>query len=953
MQSERWSRIQDLYERAQKIDESERTGFLDEVCAGDADLRREVESLLGYAAEAENFMEAAPSAADSDVLPEGRELGAYRIVSLLGAGGMGKVYLAKDTRLGRTVAVKVLAHEKVADAERKRRFLQEARAASALNHPNIVTLYDIASDSGIDFLVMEYIEGESLHKRIPRRGLPINQALSYATQIVSALAAAHAAGIVHRDIKPANVVVTGNGQVKVLDFGLAKLSEALESSDPDAPTEATRTQKGVVLGTAAYMSPEQASGKPVDARSDIFAVGVVLYEMLTGVRAFDRGSVLATLGAVMYEEPAPLGEIVKTATPELSRIVERCLRKDPDRRIQTMADLKVALGELQEAPKSSGTATVILDKPRRRWVPLVAVSLVAVAAASAIFLLTRSETPPAALAAVVKPLTSVNGWEVGPSWSPDGAMVVFGNNANGNMDLFMMPSAGGEPVPLTNTPYDEVMPRWSPDFKYLAYVADPGTGAKVYLKPPLGVGGERLLAEAGLPTLDPFASSLPVLGTNPWSNDSQQLLYSRVTDSGGSAVWRIDVATKQQTQLTFPEPGGRDNGATWSFDGTRIAFNGRRAGRFGLWTIPAAGGEPSFVTEESQGAAAWSADSNRLVFISDRTGFRNVWEIDVVLGSLRQITSGPSWDQYPIVSRGGRLAYVSFGHQVDLYSIGSEPPHAEERLTFHSGENFMPSFSPNGRKLAYQSDRTGNTEIHLLDLDTKTERNLTDHPASDLTPEWSPDGREIVFISSRQGKPQVWVMDSEGGSPRLLTSHTVPADPRGWTTGPIAPRWSPDGKAIAFRALTESKDALWVVNVDGTNAKQILERVLYFDWYDSRHIIFLRRGANGPTQVHAVDILTNSETLLLPDPSIEFAVSRDRTKLLYTHAVSHFNMNLWFLPLRPGANGMPMPSGKPQQVTNGRSLWHVHKGEWSPDGKRIVYTRDADQGDVYTIENYR
>jgi Tol biopolymer transport system component len=223
----------------------------------------------------------------------------------------------------------------------------------------------------------------------------------------------------------------------------------------------------------------------------------------------------------------------------------------------------------------------------------------------------------------------------------------------------------------------------------------------------------------------------------------------------------------------------------------------------------------------------------------------------------------------------------------------------------------------------------------------------------DLTPDWSPDGGQIVFISSRMGKPQVWIMDSEGGSPRLLSNHTVPVPTGGWTSGRVAPRWSPDGELIAFTAATERNEALWVVKADGSNAREVLSDVLYFDWYDNRHIVFLRRGENGLTQVHAVDLVNGDETLLSPDPSIEFAVSRDRTKLLYTHAVSHFNMNLLFLPLRPSPSGMPLPDGKPQQVTNGRSLWHVHKGAWSPDGKTIVYTRDADQGDVYTIENYR
>jgi Tol biopolymer transport system component len=955
--SERWRRIEDLYHRAQQHDESQRAAFLDDACAGDEGLRREVNSLLGYAPEAECFMEApvsfeADTDDDSASLAEGRELGSYKIISLLGAGGMGKVYQCKDTRLGRTVAIKVLAREKVADAERKRRFMQEARAASALNHPNIVALYDIARDADIDFLVMEYVDGEALHRRISPRGLPLQEALAYGTQIVSALVAAHAAGIVHRDIKPANVMITDKGQVKVLDFGLAKLAEAAAPASQDSPTEVTRSQKGIILGTAAYMSPEQATGKTVDARSDIFAVGVVLYEMLTGRRAFDRGTVLATLGAVLYEEPAPLSSIVKTAPPELVRIVERCLRKDPDRRIQTMADLKVALEELQESLKAPAPTAQLQAAPRRSWVRWTAAVLVVLAVASTVFILTRPEGPPAVLGAVVKPMTSINGWEVAPSWSPDGTLITFSNNKDGNMDLFMMSTAGGDPKQLTQTPYDEVAPRWSPDFRYLAYAADPGTGASVYLIPALG-GQERKLADTGLPSLERFADSLQVLGSVPWSPDGQELLYSKATPSGGTAVWKINIATRQESQLTLPGPGESDNNATWSYDGTRIAFDRIGGEGYSLWVVPAAGGNARLISKENAfGSSSWSADSNRILFISARTGFLNVWEIEVDSGRLRQITSGPSWDQFPVVSRAGRLAYVSFGHQVDLYSAQYESA-VEQRLTFHSHESFFPSFAPDGASLVYQSDRTGNPEIWLRNADG-SERNLTENPAIDITPDWSPKSREIVFISNRGGKAQVWIMDSEGGPIRLLTDEAVPQTMGGWASGSIAPRFSPDGSSIGFIAATERGNAFWVVDRDGGNARAVLDGVMYFDWYrDSRRVIFVRRGNNGLTDVRALDLVSREETLLLPDPAIELAVSRDGTKLLYTHSLSHFNMNLWVLPLRANPNGMPTRAGDPKQVTDGRSLWHVHKGQWTPDGKTFAYTRDADQGDIYTIENYR
>jgi eukaryotic-like serine/threonine-protein kinase len=300
---------------------------------------------------------------DSDALI-GKLLSHYRIVETLGEGGMGVVYKARDMHLDRFVAIKVLPADRVGNPERSRRFEQEAKSASALNHPNIITVYDIANEEGIDFIAMEYVPGRALNRLIPRRGLPLGDALKYAVQIADALAAAHAAGIVHRDLKPANVMVSGAeeqgrpGLVKVLDFGLAKLLEKADNSDLEL-TESLRsegfsTQEGTIVGTISYMSPEQAEGKKVDARSDIFSFGALLYEMVTGRKAFLGDSKVSTLSAILREDPKPISQVVEGTPHELERIIGRCLRKNPERRFQTAADLKVALEELKEE-SDSGT----------------------------------------------------------------------------------------------------------------------------------------------------------------------------------------------------------------------------------------------------------------------------------------------------------------------------------------------------------------------------------------------------------------------------------------------------------------------------------------------------------------------------------------------------------------------------------------------------------------------
>jgi serine/threonine-protein kinase len=332
----------------------------------------------------------------------GKTVSHYRIIEKLGGGGMGVVYKAEDTRLKRTIALKVLPPDRVADPNRKRRFIQEAQAASALNHPNIITIHDIDEAEGVHFIAMEYVQGKTLDRLIARHGLRVNEALKYAVQMAAALAKAHSAGIVHRDLKPTNVMATDDGLVKVLDFGLAKLTEAVPTGEAEtAATAGPVTEEGTIVGTVGYMSPEQAEGKPVDARSDIFSFGSVLYEMLTGQRAFQGETKASTIAAILREEPKPLSQVAEGLPREVDRLVKRCLRKDREHRFQTMADLKVALeelkeesdsGELAEAPAAGAVLVPApAGRPRgallRRWVLLLACAAAVLAIAAGLYLL--------------------------------------------------------------------------------------------------------------------------------------------------------------------------------------------------------------------------------------------------------------------------------------------------------------------------------------------------------------------------------------------------------------------------------------------------------------------------------------------------------------------------------------------------------------------------------------
>ncbi len=354
MNPDRWRQIEDLYHAALELDPAPRAAFLAAACRDDEPLRKEVESLLSQEEKPAELLDSPLGKIAAGVLAAvqpkpGMQFGPYQILALLGVGGMGEVYRAKDTRLERVVALKFLPSDRLADSERKRRFLLEARTVAGLNHPNIVVFHDLASAVGRDFLLLEYVEGQRLDKLTPSHVMPVRDALFHAIQIADGLAAAHLAGVVHRDLKPANIMVTEAGVVKVLDFGLAKFVEPVRAVPRESAAtlseETPGTTEGTVLGTINYMSPEQAEGKRVDARSDIFSFGAVLYEMVTGRRAFQGDSSLSTLSAILRGDPMPIPQVVPRA---LERLILRCLRKDPRQRFQHVADIKIALESIQE-----------------------------------------------------------------------------------------------------------------------------------------------------------------------------------------------------------------------------------------------------------------------------------------------------------------------------------------------------------------------------------------------------------------------------------------------------------------------------------------------------------------------------------------------------------------------------------------------------------------------------
>ncbi|HEY1496076.1 MAG TPA: protein kinase, partial [Candidatus Solibacter sp.] len=421
----------------------------------------------------------------------GRTIAHYEILEQLGEGGMGVVYKARDTQLDRFVAIKVLRSDRVADSGRKGRFVQEAKAASSLNHPNIVTIYEIGADAGSDYIVMEFVSGRTLDRMIPRVGLRLAELLKYAIPVADAMACAHAAGIIHRDLKPGNIMVGLDGQVKLLDFGLAKLSDLHDSSDSELTRPMPETEEGSILGTVSYMSPEQAEARRVDARADIFSFGAVLYEMATGQRAFLGRSKISTLAAILQGDPKPAAEVHAGLPRELGKIIERCLRKDPAWRYQSAADLKISLCDLEREVQSGGPAAEEASPRRRAWYWAAALAIaLALGTAGGWWWAARANA--AAIWGPMRPLTTYSGLEYEPALSPDGRQVAFAwdGDRKDNFNIYVRLVDGGAPLRLTTSAAPDHSPAWSPDGVSLAFLRENA----VYLIPALG-GVERRLVQ--------------------------------------------------------------------------------------------------------------------------------------------------------------------------------------------------------------------------------------------------------------------------------------------------------------------------------------------------------------------------------------------------------------------------------------------------------------------------
>jgi Tol biopolymer transport system component len=822
MTSERWRQVEDLFHSALNRAFDDRTAFLDAACAEDGALRMQVEGLLESFDEAGDFIEkpalddplfssAKPPARSESLI--GRRIGNYEILELIGVGGMGEVYLAHDARLDRQIALKLLPEQFTADPAQVERFEREARAASALNHPNIITIHEIGQDGDTHFITTEFVRGNTLREIIAEGRLQLRESLTIASQIANALAAAHAAGIVHRDIKPENVMVRDDGLVKLLDFGLAKLvgeKKELENEEIHAPSfplspalpVSQTTDPRMLMGTLAYFSPEQARGDQVDHRTDIFSLGVALYEMIVGTRPFKGETPSATLDAILNRSP----ELIATKHPGLKSIFERAIAKEREARYQTAGEMQADLQRLAQELASIPAGRVGFQRlppeslrslrAKAVWAFIVIVALLAIR----IFLPGRNaENPPTPAHWIDAHSTRITHQEMEglfPSLAPDGRSLVYASRAAGNWDIYWRELGGGKIRNLTeDCQEDDTQPAFSPDGEWIAFRSQ-REGGGVFVMSVTGESVRRLT-----PTGHYYHPA--------WSPDGREILCTRerVDDpaertAGQRKVWAFTTRDGRERLITSDDAAQPQ----WSPHGRRIAYWGnRQKTQRDIWTMPALGGEPVDVTNDKylDWNPVWSPDGKYLYFLSDRAGGMKLFRVALdeesgkVSGEIERVLTPEGYViRHLTFARNGDLAYAALVQRKTLRKVAFDPARGgvagePNQLAADSLLLDDPDVSPDGQWIVCRNLREGQENILLLKSDGAGEpRLLTNDAYKDRGPRWSPDGRRIAFYSNRSGAWEIWTINRDGGDKQRLT----------FTEGANVyfPIWSPSGDRLVY-----------------------------------------------------------------------------------------------------------------------------------------------------------
>ncbi len=966
MDPERWRQIDKLLEEALDQEPGHRKTFLEQACAGDVELREEVEALLVAHDKAGSFVETpaldlaaqglARTGTDSFV---GMKLGPYEILSLLGKGGMGEVYRARDTRLDRMDALKILPVEVATDADRLRRFIREAKAASALNHPNIATIYEIGESDGVHWIAMELVEGQTLADRLTGSPLATEEMLDIAVQVTEALEAARQKGVIHRDIKPANLMLTPTRQVKVLDFGLAKVTRGEVQSAAVAASTDSQTFPGMVMGTARYMSPEQVLGQPVDHRTDIFSLGVVLYEMVTGKPQFPGETPSAIFDAILHQTPTWPPTAQAGIPEELRRIIQKALEKFREMRYQSAAhldaDLKRLQHELERKTQPAPPADVAhpsqpeqaIVPGKRKWILVLAGLLGLFVFSTVILLIWKSRFPPPLETPLTPvPLTSYPGWEEGASFSPDGTQVAFAWNGEkeDNWDIYVKLIGSEHRLRLTTNLAADTWPAWSPDGRQIAFCRDLGAGKNaVILISPLG-GPEQILTEcilAGANETGPFLS---------WSPDGRALAMVEKGNPGSNphlVLFMMETGEKQVLTKTSPNSFPADSCPAFSPDGRILAFC-----RWIAWASsdlylldlspdlkPV--GEPRRLTFQNLSASgvAWVSDGSALVYSAER----NLWRVAVHGSSQPQKLASLGQDAHsPAISpRASRLAYTrsSFDHNIWRIEISSpgrkvKPPSRFISSTFFDAHA---RYSPDGKKIAFVSDRSGSFEIWVCDADGLNAIQLTQFGRGWAGDEqWSPDNSRLTFDSNVDGHPEVYVVNASGGKPRRLT----------FSSGSENPSWSNDGHWVYFNSMESAIQKVPPEGGPGVLVKKNAPGYAPIESADGKSIFVTGSG-------------TDASNLGLWRVAVERGESDQvLDSLAYIIAYVVRDDGIYFIPRPDPATGysirfLDFATGKIKTIAElgKQDCWSLSV---SPDRRWALYSqRDQSDSDLMLVENFR